>query len=472
MPLNTNFSYNDAYRIINNVIDERINMLTGSAAGVEYTWGTVASIDTPYLCSVTLYGNTDPSGGFRIENGMTPNVLDPVRVAMDKRGNRWIEGIISDSTATYNKLEIDPRDGEIRVGDGTAAPTALTGTKIIAEKASTDLVTAYPVGLSTFSSTAANGWPLDTCMVTTIKYNDARIMQFVSSHNGGGLYWRIGHSSAFGTNLFDPNFTPLTPMNFARVRLSAIDDVGLASTTHALQIGPTSGGNLAFDGNEIMSRNNGAIDSLNLNADGGVVTVNQNAGAEGLRVMRGGLAIGTTSAPTDDLSLRIGADAEMRRIGANLLGMSSGDTFYNNAVGRRVIGTSAASIPANSVWTKLTAYTSTTFTGLLISYGTGTFTVTAAGLYMVVGKATFTGSTGGTRRIIGIGKNGADPVSGWDVNQDHVYITAGNSFDIAMNITSLVDLAAGDTVALWASQNHTSAINISQYSLSIAMIGV
>src|SRR5687768_9251866 len=90
-----NFSFNDAYRVIKNVVDERIAAITRSGAGVDITWGTVAALTSPYECSVYIHGNSEPSYGFRLENGVVPNVLDPVRVAIDKRGNRWVEGILN-----------------------------------------------------------------------------------------------------------------------------------------------------------------------------------------------------------------------------------------------------------------------------------------------------------------------------------------------------------------------------------------
>lgn len=121
-----NFSFNDAYRVIKNVVDERINMLIRSGAGVEVTWGTVASIDSSSTCSVYLFGESAPSTGFRFENGVKPNVLDPVRVSIDKRGNRWVDAVLGDSTLAYPKLEIDVRAGEIRAGDGTVAPVDVT----------------------------------------------------------------------------------------------------------------------------------------------------------------------------------------------------------------------------------------------------------------------------------------------------------------------------------------------------------
>jgi hypothetical protein len=61
-----------------------------------------------------------------------------------------------------------------------------------------------------------------------------------------------------------------------RLRLTSTDDATVSSTGHALQIGLDNSTNVIFDGNEIMARNNGAVATLNLNPDGGAVTINNN----------------------------------------------------------------------------------------------------------------------------------------------------------------------------------------------------
>lgn len=57
------------------------------------------------------------------------------------------------------------------------------------------------------------------------------------------------------------------------IRLSRTTDVTPSSTGHAFQIGPDDGVNLAMDGNEIMGRNAGNVNELNLNIDGGIVRI-------------------------------------------------------------------------------------------------------------------------------------------------------------------------------------------------------
>lgn len=57
----------------------------------------------------------------------------------------------------------------------------------------------------------------------------------------------------------------------------ASGSVSLASTTHGLQVGQSSTSNIAFDGDSIQGRNNGANESININALGGTVTIGEQA---------------------------------------------------------------------------------------------------------------------------------------------------------------------------------------------------
>jgi hypothetical protein len=70
-----------------------------------------------------------------------------------------------------------------------------------------------------------------------------------------------------------------------------------------LQLGSSSGENVALDNNEIMARNNGAPSTLFLNNDGGAVRIGQDfalSGQENLRIIRGALAAdGTITSGSD-----------------------------------------------------------------------------------------------------------------------------------------------------------------------------
>lgn len=57
------------------------------------------------------------------------------------------------------------------------------------------------------------------------------------------------------------------------LRLNSTTDASLTSTGHAFQIGPTTAGNVIIDNNEIMARNNGSASLLQLNGDGGNITL-------------------------------------------------------------------------------------------------------------------------------------------------------------------------------------------------------
>ncbi len=64
--------------------------------------------------------------------------------------------------------------------------------------------------------------------------------------------------------------------NIPSIRLTNEGDAALTSTSHAFQIGPTSGYNLIIDNNEIMARNNGSAATLYIQNDGGTVHIGAN----------------------------------------------------------------------------------------------------------------------------------------------------------------------------------------------------
>lgn len=63
------------------------------------------------------------------------------------------------------------------------------------------------------------------------------------------------------------------------LRAISTEQASLSSTLHPLQIGVTSGQNLAIDNNEIISRNNGAASSISINPTGGNVTIGSSSSA-------------------------------------------------------------------------------------------------------------------------------------------------------------------------------------------------
>jgi len=119
----------------------------------------------------------------------------------------------------------------------------------------------------------------------------------------------------------------------SRLVLTSTADAALASTTHALQIGPSNSANIIMDSNEIMARTNGANASLNFQADGGDVYFRNNqTGTTGLYMSASLFLDQSRNAylnTVDCTSLRIGGvDAPQRtRQNINLAGLSQSN-FY------------------------------------------------------------------------------------------------------------------------------------------------
>lgn len=143
---------NDATRIID-VIDQRIRKATQSESRVETTWGTVAAVDaSARYADVYLYGNEAPyaSEYFRLPDGLDVTVGDSVKVAIDvERGDRWVEE--AHYLPTYRKMALDTGRGQVKLGDGSAAPAfGAAGQVIKVNPAGTALeygtVSGAPVG--------------------------------------------------------------------------------------------------------------------------------------------------------------------------------------------------------------------------------------------------------------------------------------------------------------------------------------
>tara|TARA_B100000941_G_scaffold90398_1_gene62624 strand:- start:41 stop:2503 length:2463 start_codon:yes stop_codon:yes gene_type:complete len=111
---------------------------------------------------------------------------------------------------------------------------------------------------------------------SNLYYTDARVQAV--SLDSAEAQAMIDSNFTSGTITFGNNITA------PRLRLTANNDVSLSSTNHGLQVGLTSGSNLAIDGNEILARNNGGSNQLNLNTNGGVVRIGDQAAGTKLSV--------------------------------------------------------------------------------------------------------------------------------------------------------------------------------------------
>lgn len=76
-------------------VDTRVEQLLRALPRTVY--GVVSAIDRPTLtCSVKLSGDTAASAGFRYQRFAEPQVNDRVRVAIDPRGDRYVEAVYAD----------------------------------------------------------------------------------------------------------------------------------------------------------------------------------------------------------------------------------------------------------------------------------------------------------------------------------------------------------------------------------------
>lgn len=304
-------------------------------------------------------------------------------------------------------------------------------------------------------------------------------VQIYAEPSGGGILF--GSGGGFDTDLFRSSGGVLaTSGDFAvslgitadNLRLTGVADAGLASVQHAFQIGPTAGANLVMDPNELMARNNGAVSALALNADGGEVSINANAGSDGLRVMRGGIKLGTTSTPTDDVSMLFGADVELRRSAANVLSLNSGDRFDNKAVGILIRKTTSQSL-VNNTLTRIIAFTTTDRAGFAMSfnpYGGSEIRCDVAGLYVISVMCVFAPSATGRRAVAIMTNNAAIPTAVAGA-QDYQIQAPSPAGDTNVQLTLIRDMAVNDTIAVGALQQSGGALNVTTAILSATRIG-
>ena len=137
--------------------------------------------------------------------------------------------------------------------------------------------------------------------------------------------------SAATQAMIDSNFTSGTitfgnNITAPRLRLTATNDASLSSTNHAFQIGPDNSANIIIDQNEIIGRDNGGTDQLNLQTNGGTVRIGDQQAGTILSVR--GPVLGQDSAT---FSGKLTADsAALTKL--TISGTSSSLRFTTNAV--------------------------------------------------------------------------------------------------------------------------------------------
>jgi hypothetical protein len=298
MPVSTTeFTDGDATRILQ-AIEDRIRRRLKNGALMMTTWGRVASTDAGGA-NVYLYDEltleTVASEGFRIPNGRTVAVNDMVKVWIDKsNGERWIDP----ATTSY----ADPLTVGTLIADYIEVNNEFTlNSDLEYLRIQTDGVHAILVG------------PKDQTSNVPFRIGP-----------DGEIEWGSGAGTR-DVNLYRDSANVLKTddqLSVNSLRIEATTDAALASTAHGFQIGATAGTNIIMDGNEIMARNNGAVSTMSLQADGGRVGINQN------------------NAPTSGAAdgLIFGADVLLYRGGADLLAtddsvLIKGDAFVGSTSG-------------------------------------------------------------------------------------------------------------------------------------------
>ena len=152
------------------------------------------------------------------------------------------------------------------------------------------------------------------------------------------------------------------------LRLSATGDAALAGTTHAFQIGPTTGANLIIDSNEIMARSNGAAATLALNADGGSITLGATTSVVSIPGTLSGDMTLDSGFTASTKTLTASTSFTVTPTGSNFQTITNGGSFTitapsasgNYSIVIRITNTTGAGTVTLSGFTKVTGDTFTT----------------------------------------------------------------------------------------------------------------
>lgn len=177
---------------------------------------------------------------------------------------------IADLTALSNTVT-GLGNTKLNISGGTLTG-ALTGTTASFSGGVTANLTGSATTLATARAFSLSG----AVTASEVNFNGSGAVNLVTSIADGGL--SIAKTSGLQTALnakldvSNPTFTGV--LTGTRASFTSGNGANLSSTEHGFQIGPTSGLNLAFDGGEVMARNNGAASPLDLNRLGGDVRIN------------------------------------------------------------------------------------------------------------------------------------------------------------------------------------------------------
>ena len=177
--------------------------------------------------------------------------------------------------------------------DPTPADNSVTTAKI-ADGAVTDVKLATDaVTTAKIASSAVTDVKLATDAVTTAKIASGAVTD-VKLATGAVTTEKIADDAVSNVKISDLSATKLSGAadGILRVKAASTTGVSLTSTGNALTLGNPSGNNLAFDGDEVQARNDGAAALISINRLGGNVdigTTTRGLGIDGSLVWANGV---------------------------------------------------------------------------------------------------------------------------------------------------------------------------------------
>ncbi|GIX17691.1 MAG: hypothetical protein KatS3mg119_1877 [Rhodothalassiaceae bacterium] len=189
-------------------------------------------------------------------------------------GNLAVSGdlTVSGNLVTVSSRQVDIGDNIVRLNAGlpdTSAPTLDAGIEI--ERGN-------QINVKFYWDEANDRWSLSTPSGTYKVWHDGNAPATATR-------WPTWSEVTGKPSTFTPAAHTHSPSDISaagtltveRLRITTGSDLSATSTLHGFQVGSDTGANVAIDNNEIMARNNGAVSALNLNAEGGVVSLSAGA---------------------------------------------------------------------------------------------------------------------------------------------------------------------------------------------------
>lgn len=276
-------------------VQQTINSGSGTTPSVLESSGTV-----------TLRGTVVDSRGRSYSNTVDINVLawtPPIFTAVSAQ--RALSGGAPNEEGTYIRVDIN---GSVSSLVNTTQRNALTYKIWTRVRGTTDWgtvkKTVTPGGLTFNSFDLVSTYPTTTAYDVKVDLVDdfatSSIVLVVATSNifmhwgdggalegvGIGKFWQHGALDVRGDIFAEANARTgdVGKVEGIQGRFLSTSGVGYATDNHPLQVGATSGLNIAFDSNELLARDNGAASTLNLNVGGGDLTLGKSDGSATINI--------------------------------------------------------------------------------------------------------------------------------------------------------------------------------------------